>query len=356
MTARVENVTFGFSGAGAASLTVSAGMAKGLVDFAAGQGADRAALLTAARLHPQALAHDDARIPFARYVALYAAAEDLCADPALALHFGECLEGMDLLVCHVGSASPTMGGALAAMNQYGRLAVDLETVGGADPFRVEVTHAGTWLIDASVYPGNVSQVTDTSFARLITGTRQLSQRQFVRAVHLVRSAPSFRHEYERVFGAPVSFGQRRNAMLMVPAWFALELPVTSRYADTVLEAHAERLMEDLDAARRCRRSVTEWLTSRLIDGGTTMSAVARDLGMSRASLYRALRAEGTSFERIGDQVRRDLATRLLGEGRSVSETADRLGFSDRSAFSRAFKRWTGTSPRSFSHRSLSLKP
>lgn len=215
---------------------------------------------------------------------------------------------------------------------------------GGDPFQVEHSSQGSWLVDASIYPGDAPQLTETSFARLVTGTRQLSDRQFVRTVHLRRRETSRPNEYERIFGAAVIFGQQRNAMLMDPDWFSLPLPATSPYADTVLAAHAERLLTKFDPASPARRSVSDLVLERITSGARTMSAAARDLGMSRTTLYRALRDEGTTFERIFDRARKDLAIALLEGGRSITETAYRLGFSDRSAFSRAFKRWTGTSP------------
>lgn len=346
MAAGTANVTFRINHARAATNTVSAGMAKGLLEFAVHRGADRAALLAASGLDAAALEHEDGRVTFSQYGALYAVAERLCANPALALHFGEVIEAMDLLlVCHVGSARATMGEAFAAINRYGRLSVDVQTADGGDPFQAERTPEGLWVVDASVYPGGIAQLTETSFTRLIAGTRQLTSREFVRAVHFVRGEPAHRDEYERVFRAPILFGQRRNAMLLDPDWFSVPLQAPSPYAGGVLEAHANRLLEDLPPLRY-RRRVEDAVRSRLASGAVTMAGVARQLGTSRQTLYRQLKQEGTTFERLLDRVRRDDATHLLRQGTSVADTAHRLGFSDRSAFSRAFKRWTGRSPRS----------
>ena len=76
-----------------------------------------------------------------------------------------------------------------------------------------------------------------------------------------------------------------------------------------------------------------------------MGAIAGQLGLSRQSLFRKLRAEGVTFEKVLDGLRHELALRYLnGEDLSVKETAFRLGFSEPASFSRAFKRWTGSSP------------
>ena len=74
--------------------------------------------------------------------------------------------------------------------------------------------------------------------------------------------------------------------------------------------------------------------------------VARQMAVSRQTLFRHLRAEGVTFEQVRDQLRQRLALYYLREEKlPVHLAAKRLGFSDATAFSRAFKRWTGASPR-----------
>ena len=95
-----------------------------------------------------------------------------------------------------------------------------------------------------------------------------------------------------------------------------------------------------------RRAVEERIETLLASGEVRIGDVARGLGLSRQTLYRRLKVEGATFEALLDQVRHRLALKLVrDEGVSVKEAAWRLGFSDPSAFSRAFKRWTGKSPR-----------
>lgn len=95
---------------------------------------------------------------------------------------------------------------------------------------------------------------------------------------------------------------------------------------------------------RFRSEVEQRLEALLESGETGIARVASDLGYSRQTLYRRLKAEGVTYEQLLDGLRRRLALRLVREGLSVKETAYRLGFSDPAAFSRAFKRWTGSSP------------
>ncbi len=93
-----------------------------------------------------------------------------------------------------------------------------------------------------------------------------------------------------------------------------------------------------------RAEVERRLEPLLPSGEVGIERIARDLGYSRQTLYRRLKAEGITYEQLLDGLRRRLALRLMREGGSVKDAAYRLGFSDPAAFSRAFKRWTGTSP------------
>ena len=99
-------------------------------------------------------------------------------------------------------------------------------------------------------------------------------------------------------------------------------------------------------APRCFKGEVEAVIERMLKAGAASAdGAARELGMSRQTLYRRLKAEGTTFEELLDAKRRQLAIRYLGLDRvSVKAATYLLGFSDPAAFSRAFKAWTGESP------------
>ena len=96
--------------------------------------------------------------------------------------------------------------------------------------------------------------------------------------------------------------------------------------------------------RSFRTDVERTLEPLLAGGDVGVDRVARELGCSRQTLYRRLKAEDVTFEQVLDQLRHRRAIALLREGHSIKQVSFRLGFSDPAAFSRAFKRWTGSSP------------
>jgi AraC-like DNA-binding protein len=99
-------------------------------------------------------------------------------------------------------------------------------------------------------------------------------------------------------------------------------------------------------------SYAERVRDLLLENGAQtridMNAVARSLGLSARSLRRRLCDEGISYNTIAESALATLAKQLLADqARSIQETAYTMGFSDPSAFYRAFKRWTGTTPKTF---------
>ena len=94
-----------------------------------------------------------------------------------------------------------------------------------------------------------------------------------------------------------------------------------------------------------RREVEAVVEPLLATGDANIDRVARDMALSRQTLYRRLKGEGVTFEQLLDELRHRLALKLLREDQmAVKQAAWRLGFSDPAAFSRAFKRWTGSAP------------
>ena len=94
-----------------------------------------------------------------------------------------------------------------------------------------------------------------------------------------------------------------------------------------------------------RRDVERAVEPLLAEGEANIDRVAREMGLSRQTLYRRLKAEGVTFEQLLDQLRHRLALKLLRDQHlPVKQAAWRLGFSDPAAFSRAFKRWPGAAP------------
>jgi AraC-like DNA-binding protein len=146
---------------------------------------------------------------------------------------------------------------------------------------------------------------------------------------------------------PVVFESDKNALLMTDAsWLARKTPLPSRYVCGILSERAEALLKSLESSTSTRGRVESLLIPTLHTGDASMDRIAGKLALSRQTIFRKLKAEGTTFQKLLDELRHKMALHYLGEKKvSVNQTAYLVGFSDPAAFSRAFKRWTGSSPR-----------
>lgn len=327
--------------------TIAAGFARALFELAVARGADRTALAAGAGFAPGDLQDADTRLPLDDYIRLMRAAKDLTRDPALALRFGEAGGAEDLsIVASLGQNGDTAAAALAELNRFSPLGVDVDT--GGRPRMEPVRRGGRlWFVDRRTDPNSFPELTESTFARIVCGARR-SGFAAVKQVHFTHSAPGYRSEYDRIFGIPLEFGCAWNAIELDPAVMARRFAPPSRpskYVHAILVERAEQLLADLEASKSLAGRVERLLLPRLASGGAGAASVAAAIGISRQTLHRRLRQEGMSFARLRDGLRRRLAERHLASGASVTETAERLGFSDRAAFSRAFERWTGRRPR-----------
>ena len=117
---------------------------------------------------------------------------------------------------------------------------------------------------------------------------------------------------------------------------------------SVLERHALERLESLEIAADPMTPVRVAVREQLTDGPPKLDAVAKAVAMSGRTLQRRLREAGTSFQDLVDEERRSAARAYLGDRHlAVAEIAYLLGYSEASAFVRAFKRWTGMTPKQF---------
>ena len=130
------------------------------------------------------------------------------------------------------------------------------------------------------------------------------------------------------------------------SWATTRLALMPRYVFGVLSERAQALLESLESSKSTRGRVESLLMPILHTGKANMDEIAGKMGLSRQTVFRKLKAEGVTFEKVLDELRHKLSLHYLsGKKVSVHETAYLVGFSDPASFSRAFKRWTGTSPR-----------
>jgi len=342
MTRRTNFMTSGLN-----PPTVVAVAVRALIDFAGIRGAARQALLDRSGIDVTELVDPHTRVSFDKYVRLMRAAKELCKDPALALHFGETVDLAEVSIASTLGGISTIEEACTHVNRYSPLAADVETVGAGDRWLMHRSAGQLWAIDARRNPNDFPELTESSFARVICSARRTIGDAMFKEIHFTHAEPSYRSEYERIFRIPIMFSSDRNAVRLDESVFPSIKPApSSHYVQELLRTQADAMLAELARTRSIRGRVESLLMPLLPQGSVNIEAIGRQLGLSRQTLFRRLRDEGVTFAQVVDELRHRLAVHYLtANNTSVSQAARLVGYSDASAFSRAFKRWTGHSPR-----------
>lgn len=190
---------------------------------------------------------------------------------------------------------------------------------------------------------------EATIASIAAISQEVSTAKFQpKAIYFKHRKPRSTAAHERHFGCPVHFGAEMDALLVSSE--LLQRPnrlgdqSISKFFDTHLEEELSKFDDNASLERRVRIQVSQALSQ----GVPKISDVAGCLGLSGRTLQRRLSDRGYSFQTLVDEARRELAERLLTEtGYPLAEIAFLTGFSEQSAFNRAFKRWAGQTPRSF---------
>ncbi|MBW7933383.1 MAG: AraC family transcriptional regulator [Gemmatimonadaceae bacterium] len=322
--------------------TIAATSTLAMVRAAEARGVEVAGLLANAGLTIAALEDPDARLPAPTVMALWHTLRERTGDPALQLTAPTMLPfGAYRLIDYLCSASHTVGDAVQRFAHFFHLIAESLAL------TVEQSDDEACLTLAMADGGAVPPVyVDYVFAALVSRMRMRIRRNLrVQGVAFRQPAPPYAAAYRDTFDAPVQFGAARDRLSFSAAeWRA---PTESADASLVvlLEEHARiRAQRAVSAPAGFIGDAQRALAATLSRGGTAPQ-VARELNVSVRTLQRRLVESGTTFRDVSEAVRSQLALGYLANPAiSIAEVAVLLGFSEQSAFNRAFRRWTGESP------------
>lgn len=284
------------------------------------------------------------RVPYSVAAAAWRAAAETSGEPAIGLVAAKLLVAGDYgLMEYLARSSPTLRIAAERLGRYHRLMND-----GAD---AQLLVRGGQARLRYVGPAALSM--PRAYVEFVLATWARIAREatdeatVVAAVHLPYPPPRDRRLYRDVFGATIAFEQAHAEFLLDAELLERPLIGADTHLTEMLEHHAAAVLASrAPQAHEWRERVEEALRSRLADGTPRLAAVAAALAVPERALRRRLEDEGTSFAAVVNELRRRLALEMVDdESLSLGEIAFLLGFSEASAFHRAFRRWTGRTPR-----------
>ncbi|WP_317203648.1 AraC family transcriptional regulator [Janthinobacterium sp.] len=317
----------------------------GIADMLAMAGMDTRAAFAAAGIEPGPGKDVRQRYDTDQLSRLWQGIAAASGDAAIALAGSEQPRPASIdLLAYTMMTAPTLAAALERLVRYMRVISD------AAAFTLEAGDGGVWLrvhIEGGRVPVPRQRyefilITLLNVCRWVAGKALAPTR-----VDFTAAEPADPRPYAKAFGCPLRFAMPGHGMLFAAADLEAALPASNPPLAELHERHAGDFILQMDGARLAPE-VRRIIARHLPDGVPARGVATAGLCISERTLQRRLSDEGTSFQQLLDDTRRELMRQYLGAERiALGQVAFMLGFADQSAFCRACRRWFASSPSQF---------
>jgi AraC-like DNA-binding protein len=322
-----------------AGTTVLSSWVQVLLDAFRARGGDVGLLLSTSGFPEHAFEDPSARHPLPNVVALWDRAVELSGDPAFGLKVPKYMQFTTFhALGYAVLASPTLGEALERILRYSQVATD------SGLLKLELREDEVLLhIIPSIPSKRGEAFRDSVLSTVVRVLRVLTAGALsIKSVTLNRQKTQSLAPYEKFFGCSVTRGENDTLHFerkLLELRLASSNPELARHNDDAVRGYLARVGAG-SVVDRVRAAIAE-----MEPRAATPQRVAQKLGLGLRSLQRRLHEHGTSYEAILADLRFELARAMLREGRStIEEISFALGYESQTAFTRAFKRWTGSPP------------
>lgn len=338
--ARIESYNQAVSGA-----RVFASAATGLGTFLEANHVCAGSLFDQVALDPERLASPTDQIGLRQYCEILELAARRSHDPTLGLRYGQQFRpGMLGLIGHIALSSPTLLAAAENLAAYfGYHQEDTVT----ELLKANGTYRLTYAIRSPRIADRQQDAVVTLGMYVNVFRHGAGPEWCPQEVHLEHARTEDWREIEQAFGAPVRFGQDTNALVFrhdqaLRPMPDANLPLLDLLCSTIMRMGMAGVPVSL------RDRIRAYVRSNLSVRDLTLQHASDALGIPRWTLQRRLAEDNTSFADIADSIRREISEYYLAStDQSISDISYLLGYSEISAFTRAFRRWHGVPPKQY---------
>ena len=328
---------------------ISVAVTGGLTEAIATRGGNPGRILDEMGLTSTVFSNPEGFIPVAVFTELLEKSAAATGDDFFGLHLGEGFNPKSVgPLTYVVLNSPTISTAIEnavryirVHNQAAKLSFDID--GEHAHLRSGVTALAA---ESSRHHNEFSMVVALNTLRLMAGSEWSPQE-----VHFAHRTPGDTSEHLRIFGAPVLFGCLANALVMEREFVVRQVPAADPRLYQILRRNVERALQEMPEGDELVATLRAVIAEFVRDGVPKLARVAKKMALSPRTLQRQLMEHAMNFKSLVDDTRRRLALSYLRDRKNcLTEVAFLLGYSELSAFNRAFKRWTGSTPLAYRRR------
>lgn len=297
------------------------------------------------RLKPEEHVSEQGRFPLRLFEMLLDAGSQLLNDYYLGAHAGaHCSSQPWGMVNYLGMSASSNREAVNAVVNYSRLLIDHGDVELAEQVDNRDVARLSWVLPPRQLPSR--QVVEFFFSNWYRVNKPLLDRWCSkREIHFTHEAPADCAEIERIIEAPVHYGSHCNAVEFDKHFLDRPTKFPHSAIHKSLEQAAQAELSNLQFEDRIIRDVKECIMNQLASGVPKLEDVAFSLRLTPRTLQRRLNNTNTNFKYMVDDARKERSIRLISDPElGLPDISAELGFSDQSAFQKAFKRWYGQAP------------
>jgi AraC-like DNA-binding protein len=316
-------------------------------------GVDIDAFLHSLDLDPEEVKSPDTYLPIQTYLRIQDEAACYTNDPYFGLHMGEYAEaGSWSILGYMMMNCETLGEAFEKSARYSRIVGNL--IEGDVKIRLNKIKA---IFSTPPHAPKMSRhCFESTFSSSVRMMRTLTGEDLSpREVTFTYPEPESRAEYERIFRCPVLFDQKENSFTVDMGIIRTPILFANPEMLAHFENYAREFLAEMDRQDKHTQAVTKIILANLDDESLTIKKVAREMAVSVRTLQYRLKEEGVVFTDLLTDIRQKLAKKYLRQDYTVEDITYLLGFSEPSVFRKAFKRWSGATPREYRERSYSLQ-
>ena len=334
--------------------TVPAPLVKALLDAAQRKGCDRAALLSTVNVGEEMLAGSRARVPSSVYSQLTELITEELQDEYCGLAGTRAKPGTFAMMCYACIHCPSLGSFLQRTTEYHGIVSDSSNI--ELQLDSEVARYIYTPLDNKADPDHLLTMSLLAIAHRLASWLVGQNIPLVR-VNLAHPRPDHAASYNMLFRCPVKFDQAENSIVLSAKYLEMPTRQTEQTLESFLNTAGPQLMASPDTSDSHAARVSKLIAEAVNQDFPDFNWVASQLHTTAATLRRRLRSEGTSYQQLKDDLRRDTAIYNLNKGvLSIEEVAQSVGFAEPTSFFRAFKRWTGVTPRVYILKGKDLNP
>jgi AraC-like DNA-binding protein len=293
-------------------------------------------------LNPSLLANRDGFIPCTVFARLLEEAARATGDDCFGLHFGERFNPKNIgPLTYVVLNAATVALADEQVARYLKLYNQAAQVSAVvDGQRACMSYVLTGLGIPSRQQNEYSMVIRLNTVRMMVGSQWAPLE-----VQFAHEKPQNTSEHERIFCAPVLFSYPTNNFLIDAEFLNRHVPAADPGLYRIVKHYLEEIVEALPQGDDVISSVRRAIAEILREGEPSLARIAKKMGVGPRTLQRQLQAHQIKCKKLVDETRRLFALSYLKDRKNtLAEVAFLLGYSEASAFNRAFKRWTGLTP------------